>query len=213
MKKRELAVHSSTGLARAGAHYHPIRAIGGLAHFHEANGRQAPNSIDLQLQLLRVQVPEPFTETADVAVSDLRNSTLDRPDIAAIVEVELQQSEQQRDRGAEQEDTGEEAQTNPAAQAVKRRPSCPDPGELWRSDPGFSAILALVRRLILRHCNLIAAPDSQAPAHGTTTGKRRRFETITQWRSRVSYGGSARTVPKRLAPDLATAVFGQVYTC
>jgi hypothetical protein len=76
------------------------------------------NPVDLQLELARVQVPEPFAEAATIAGPDLGQPAIDRSDVAAIVEVELQHGEEQSDRGAEQQDAGEKAQTDPAMQAV-----------------------------------------------------------------------------------------------
>src|SRR5215472_13082907 len=110
------------GLAVTAAHHYRIGAIGGLAHLDEANGRQAQNPLDLQLDLSAVQVPEAFAEALQIAPLDLRQPALDRPDIIAVVEIELKQREDQRDHGAEQEDADEEAQADPAAQAIDRAP-------------------------------------------------------------------------------------------
>jgi hypothetical protein len=89
MKNWKFAVHSRIGLMGAGGHHHRVGAIAGLAHFDEADGRQVKNPVDLQLELARVQVPEPFAEAATIAALDLGYLVIDRSDVAAIVEVEL----------------------------------------------------------------------------------------------------------------------------
>src|SRR5262245_12674970 len=110
MENREFTAHSGAVLAPTAAHHHRIGAVGCLAHLDEANGRQAKNPLNLQLELSAVQVPEAFAEALKVAPLDFGQPALDRPDVVAVVEIELKQREDQRDRGAEQEDAGEEAQ-------------------------------------------------------------------------------------------------------
>jgi hypothetical protein len=72
--------------------------IGGLAHFDEADVRQVKNPVDLQLELARVKVPEPFAEAATIATFDLGYPAIDRADVAAILELKLQRCKQQSDR-------------------------------------------------------------------------------------------------------------------
>jgi hypothetical protein len=43
------------------------------------------NPVDLQLELARVQGPEPFAEAATIAALDLGYLAIDRSDVAAIV--------------------------------------------------------------------------------------------------------------------------------
>ena len=119
-------MHIRVGLAGAGADHHGIGVIGGLAHFDEADVRQVKNPVDLQLELARVEVPEPFVEAATIGSLDLGYLVIDRSDVAAIVDVELQQCEEQSDRGAEQEHPDEKAQPDLAVPAVGGVPSCPD---------------------------------------------------------------------------------------
>src|SRR5262245_23256791 len=126
MEKREFAAHSGVVLATTAAHHYRIGAIGYLAHLDEANGRQAKNSLDLQLELSAVQVPEAFAKALKVAALDLGQPALDCPNVVAVVEIELKQREEQRNRGAEQEDAGEEARTDPAVQALEGAPCYPD---------------------------------------------------------------------------------------
>jgi len=197
MEKREFAVHSRAGLVGAGAHHHRIGTIGGLAHFDEADSRQMKKPVDLQLELLRVQIPQPFAEAGEIAALDCGHPVLDRSDVAAIVEVELQQCEEQSDRRAEQEDAGEEARADPATQADEGAPCCPDPGERRRSGPGLAVILAGVRRLILHHAN--SWQRRARAASGVRNGDRQApplldYHTIAV--SRLSYEGIARAMPE-----------------
>src|SRR5690349_18567566 len=83
VNKREFAAHSGSGIAVPSAHDHPIRAIGGLAYFDETDRRPMQNSVHLQLQLLRVQLPEPFTETPCVAGPDFGDPAFNRSHVAA----------------------------------------------------------------------------------------------------------------------------------
>src|SRR5271169_5655511 len=159
MKNWKFSVHIRIGLMGAGRHHHRVGAIGGLAHFDEADVRQLKNPVDLQLELARVQVPEPFAEAATIAALDLGDLAIDRSDVASVVEVELQQCEEQSDRGAEQEHPGEKAQPDTAVPAVEAAPCCPDPCERRRSALGLAVILAGVCRLMLHHASL-AAPGS-----------------------------------------------------
>src|SRR5262249_52488245 len=101
MENREGAAHSGVLLAVTAAHHQRIGAIGCLPHLDEANGRQAKDPLDLQLELSAVQVPEAFAEALKIATLDLRQPALDRPDVVAVVEIELKQREDKRDRGAE----------------------------------------------------------------------------------------------------------------
>jgi hypothetical protein len=100
MKNWKFAVHIRVGLADAGGDYHGVRAIGGLAHFDEADVRQVKNPVDLQLELARVKVPEPLADTATIASLYIGYLAIDRADVTPIVEVELQRCKQQGDRGA-----------------------------------------------------------------------------------------------------------------
>jgi len=159
MKNWKCSVHIRIGLMGAGGHHHRVGAIGGLAHFDEADVRQVKNPVDLQLELARVQVPEPFAEAATIAALDLGYLPIDRSDVAAIVEVELQQCEEQSDRGAEQEHTDEKAQPDTPVPAVEGAPCCPDTCDRRRSALGLAVTLAGVCRLILHHASL-AAPGS-----------------------------------------------------
>ena len=76
--------------------------IGGLAQFDVADIRQVGNPVDLQLQLPRVQSPEPLAETLTIAAIDFGHPLVNGLDVAAIVEVELHQGQQQRDHRAEE---------------------------------------------------------------------------------------------------------------
>src|SRR5262249_26048115 len=67
MKNWKFSVHIRVGLMGTGGHHHRVGAIGGLAHFNEADVRQVKNPIDLQLEQRRVQIPEPFAEAANIA--------------------------------------------------------------------------------------------------------------------------------------------------
>src|SRR5262249_49495769 len=111
------------------------------------------NPLDLQLELSAVQVPEAFTEALKIATLDLRQPALDRPDIVAVVEIELKQCEDQRDCSAEQEDAGEEARTDPAAHAIDGAPCRPDLREHQQSSLGLAVILAGGRPVLLRHAH------------------------------------------------------------
>src|SRR5262249_11378255 len=97
-EKREFAAHSGVVLAATAAHDHRIGAIGCLTPLDEANGRQAKNPFDLQLELSAVQVPEAFAKALKIATLDLGHPALDRRDVVAVVEIELKQREDQRDR-------------------------------------------------------------------------------------------------------------------
>ena len=90
MKDRKFAMHIRVGLAGAGGDHHGVGVIGGLAHFDETDVRQVKNPVDLQLELARVKVPEPFAEAATIATLDLGYPAIDRADVTAILEVELQ---------------------------------------------------------------------------------------------------------------------------
>jgi hypothetical protein len=94
MKDWKFAMHIRVGLASAGGDYHGVRAIGDLAHFDEADVRQVKNPIGLQLELARVKVPEPFAKAASIALLDLGYPAIDRADVTAILEVELQRCQQ-----------------------------------------------------------------------------------------------------------------------
>ena len=89
MKNWKFAVHSRADLMRAGGHHHRIGAIGDFAHFDEADGRQVKNPVDLQFELSRVQIPQPFAEAGEIAALDCGHPLLDGSDVAAIVEIEL----------------------------------------------------------------------------------------------------------------------------
>jgi hypothetical protein len=86
------------GLMGAGGHHHGVGAIGGLAHFDEADVRQVKNPVDLQLELARVKVPESFAEATTITPFDLGYPAIDRDDVTAILEVKLQRCKQQSDR-------------------------------------------------------------------------------------------------------------------
>src|SRR5260221_3482364 len=129
MEQREFGAHSGVVLVATGGHHHWIGAIGGLAHFDKAHGRQAKNALDLQLELSPVQVPEAFAEALKIAALDFGHPALDRPDVVPVVEIELKQRDDQSDRGAEQENADAVAQTEAAAQTVDGAPYCPNPGD------------------------------------------------------------------------------------
>src|SRR5262249_11737337 len=122
--------HYGMGLAVTAAHHYRIGAIGGLAHLDEAHGRQAQNPLDLQLDLSPVQVPEASAEALQIAALELGHPTLHRPDGVSIVEIELKQREDQRDRGTEQEDADEETRTDPTAPAMEGAPCHPETHEV-----------------------------------------------------------------------------------
>ena len=116
------------------AHPQRIGAIGRLPDFDEADGRQAKDPLDLQLQLAPVQVPQALAEALQIAARDLGHSVVDGPDVPAVVDIELKQREEQRDREAEEEDPGQEAQTNSAAQTIEGAPRRRHPTVAKRGD-------------------------------------------------------------------------------
>src|SRR5262249_30662701 len=82
-------------------------------------------------------------EALQIAPLNLGQPALDRPDAVAIVEIELKRREDQRDRGAKQEDADEEARTDPTAPAMEGAPSHPDLREHQQSRSAIHVMLAL----------------------------------------------------------------------
>ena len=134
VEEREFAAHHGALLVSTAAHQQRLGAIGRLADFDEADGRQAKNPLDLQLQLSPVQIPQALAEALQIAARDLGHSAVDGPDVPAVVDIELKQREEQRDREAEEEDPGQEAQTNSAAQTIEGAPRRRHPTVAKRGD-------------------------------------------------------------------------------
>jgi hypothetical protein len=162
----------------AGRYHERGGLTGGLAQFDVADIGQSKNPLDLQLELARVHSPEPFAKTLTIAAIDLGHPLIDCPDVAAIVEVELRQCQEQRDHRAEKKDADEKAPSNAAEAARQRAPCRGDAPQRRRPAIGFAAVLAGVCRFKLQNSPL---PRQARTIHVNTTAMRgsRQIETHT----------------------------------
>ena len=118
----EFVSHGRVSQAGAGSQHERSRAIGGLSQFDVADIGQVKNALDLQSELAGIQPPEPLAKALTIAVVDLRHPLIDGPNVAAVVEVELRQCQQQRDDRAEEQDANEKAPSDAAAQLRQGAP-------------------------------------------------------------------------------------------
>ena len=121
-KERELAPHRRAIAAGPPADDHRIAAVGGLAHLDEAHGREAQDPLDLQLELTPIEVPQAFAEAMTVTVRDLGHAAVDSPRVAAVVQIELRQRQDERADDAEQEDPDQQTRTDSAPQSIEDTP-------------------------------------------------------------------------------------------
>src|SRR6185295_15560021 len=98
---------------------HRIRTAGDLAYLDGLDIRQAEDALELQLELVLIQIPQAFAEAVGIAAADFIEPRLDHADLALIFEIELERSERERHRRAEQQHACQQPQADAASRPAE----------------------------------------------------------------------------------------------